>query len=362
MRYVLSVSVIVSALMLVSCSGDVVEEEKLVRPIKYEKVTYLDNINARTFSGISKTERVTQLSFRSTGVLSTFNISLGQVVKKGQLLASLDNVQALLNYENAVASKNSADSQMKTTKLNFDRVRVLYEKGASSLSDFESAKNSYRTAQQSYNSSVRSIAIQQDQIDYGNLYAPEDGVISAVYVEMNENIGIGQAIASLNSGAGMEISLGLPESVINGVQKGMKVKVDFTSLAGSEFDASVSEVSPSLDGDTATYPIIVVLDGPTELVKSGMSANITFNFEGQNTNNSKQRLIVPTEAVGEDDKGRFVFKIKTQGDNTIVEKVKIEVGLLTARGFEVSAGLQRGDKVAVAGLQTLLNGQEVKLQ
>ncbi len=126
MRYVLSVSVIVSALMLVSCSGDVVEEEKLVRPIKCEKATYLDNTNARTFSGISKTERVTQLSFRSTGVLSTFNISLGQVVKKGQLLASLDNVQALLNYENAVASKNSADSQMKTTKLNFDRVRVLY--------------------------------------------------------------------------------------------------------------------------------------------------------------------------------------------------------------------------------------------
>ncbi|MFT6968592.1 MAG: multidrug efflux system membrane fusion protein [Cellvibrionaceae bacterium] len=362
MRYVLSVSVIVSALMLVSCSGDVVEEEKLVRPIKYEKVTYLDNTNARTFSGISKTERVTQLSFRSTGVLSTFNISLGQVVKKGQLLASLDNVQALLNYENAVASKNSADSQMKTTKLNFDRVRVLYEKGASSLSDFESAKNSYRTAQESYNSSVRSIAIQQDQINYGNLYAPEDGVISAVNVEMNENIGIGQAIASLNSGAGMEISLGLPESVINGVQQGMKVKVDFTSLAGSEFDASVSEVSPSLDGDTATYPIIVVLDGPTELVKSGMSANITFNFEGQTTNSVKQRLIVPTEAVGEDDKGRFVFKIKAQGDHTIVEKVKIEIGSLTAQGFEVSAGLQRGDKVAVAGLQTLLNGQEVKLQ
>lgn len=362
MRYLQSILVIISALILAACSGEVVNEEKAVRPIKYETVKYLDAVNAKTFSGISKTERVTQLSFRSTGVLSKFDISLGQGVKKGQLLASLDNVQARLNYENAISSKNSAESQMKTAKLSFDRVRVLFEKGASALSDFESAKNSYRTAQQSYNSSVRSVAIQKDQINYGYLYAPESGVISSVNVEVNENISPGQTIASLNSGTGMEIILGLPESIINLVQKGMDVGVSFTSVDDRKFDAKVSEVSPSLSADTATYPVTVVLDAPIKLVKSGMSANVTFNFKGQTESNDKQRLIVPTEAVGEDENGRFVFKLKSQGENAIVEKVKIEIGSLTAKGFEVTSGLQLGDNVAVAGLQTLLNGQEVKLK
>jgi membrane fusion protein, multidrug efflux system len=362
MRYLQPILLIIFAFVLVACSDEVVEEEKSFRPIKYETVKYLDTVNTRTFSGISKTERVTQLSFRSTGVLSTFDIRLGQVVKQGQLLASLDNVQARLNYENAISSKNSAESQMKTSKLNFDRVRVLFEKGASALSDFEAAKNSYRTAQQSYNSAVRSVAIQKEQINYGYLYAPESGVISSVDVEINENISAGQPVATLNAGNGMEIKLGLPESVINLVQKDMSVKVSFTSLDNANFDAKVLEVSPSLNADTATYPVTIVLDKPIDSVKSGMSANVTFNFEGTEQSKDKQRLIVPTEAVGEDDNGRFVFKLKSQGEIAIVEKVKIEIGSLTPKGFEVNAGLQLDDKIAVAGLQTLLNGQEVKLK
>jgi len=116
MKYLQSTLVIITSLILAACSAKVADEEKAVRPIKYETVKYLDAKNTKTFSGISKTERVTQLSFRSSGVLSKFDISLGQRVKKGQLLASLDNVQARLNYENAISSKNSSESQMKTAK------------------------------------------------------------------------------------------------------------------------------------------------------------------------------------------------------------------------------------------------------
>lgn len=361
MRYLQSILIIITAGILISCSDQVVEEEKAVRPIKYEQVKYLDGANMRTFSGTSKTERVTQLSFRSAGVLSTFDLNLGQAVKKGQLLAKLDNVQARLSYENAISSKNSAESQMKTAKLAFDRVRVLFEKGASALSDFESAKDSYRTAQQSYNSSVRTVAIQKDQISYGYLYAPENGVISSVSAEMNENVSSGQTIATLNAGTGMEITLGLPESVINQVHKGMDVEVSFSSIDATKFDAKVSEVSPSLNAETATYPVTVELDAPIELVKSGMSANVTFNFDSQVQSSEQSRLIVPTEAVGEDENGRFVFKLKTKGEHAVVEKTSIEIGDMTADGFEVTSGLQLDDKVAVAGLQTLLNGQEVKL-
>jgi len=193
-------------------------------------------------------------------------------------LAKLDNLQARLNYQNALSSQNSAESQMRTAKLSLDRTRSLFEKGGSSLSDYESAKNSYRTAKQSYQSAIRTAEIQKDQIQYGYLYAPNKGVISSVNVEVNENLGVGQTVATLNAGAEMEINLGLPESVINQVKKGMHVTINFPSIVEHQFDGTVSEVSPALDPSTATYPVTVVLDVPDETVKSGMSANVTFDF------------------------------------------------------------------------------------
>ena len=112
-----------------------------------------------------------------------FDIKLGQKVKKGQLIAKLDNVQSRLAYEQALTQLNSAESQMNTAKLSLNRIRSLYEKGSSSLSDFESAKNAYRTAQESYQSAQRGVDIQREQVRFGFLYAPSDGVISAVNAE-----------------------------------------------------------------------------------------------------------------------------------------------------------------------------------
>ena len=75
---------------------------------------------------------------------------------------------------------------MNTSKLNLNRIRTLYEKGSSSLSDYEAAKNSYRTAVASFESSKRSVAIQQDQIKFGYLYASENGAIASVSAEIDE--------------------------------------------------------------------------------------------------------------------------------------------------------------------------------
>ena len=346
--------------LLLSCSEGKKEVKSFVRPVKYQEVGYQGGKKIRTFSGTARTDKIISLSFRSSGIITAFEIKLGQVVKKGELLSRLDNVQARLNYESAIASMNSAESQMNTAKLSLNRTRSLFEKGSASLSDFEAAKNSYKTAQESFESSKRSVAIQQEQIRYGYLYAPEDGVIAAVNAEIDENISTGQNIATLNAGSDMEITLGVPESVINGVKKGNSVNVSFSSLPDQNFMGEISEVAPSVDVNSATYPVVIVITDPTDEIKSGMAANVTFDFgdyrDGTNV------LVVPTYAVGEDSQGRFVFTIEEEGQSVRVKKQQIELGNLTAEGFEVKSGLSVGQKIATAGLQTLLDGQEVKLQ
>ena len=347
-------------IILISCGKEKEVEKKIVRPVRYQEVGYLGGEKTRTFSGTSKTGEVVNLSFRNGGIVTTFDIKLGQKVKKGQLLSTLDNVQSRLNHENAVSALNSAASQMNTAKLSLDRIRLLYEKGSSSLSDYETAKNSYRTAKASHESAKRSVAIQKEQILYGYLYAPANGTIAAVNSEINENVSAGQNIAVLNVSGAMEIALGLPETVINNVKQDMMVSVSFSSLSGENFEGRVSEVSPSVDSNSSTYPVRVIVMKPSKAIKSGMAANVTFDF-GAGTELLKI-LVIPAKAVGEDGAGRFVFVIEDNDGVTTVKKQRIQIGTLTSEGFEIQNGLTVGQRIATAGLQTLLDGQEVRLQ
>ncbi|WP_438963897.1 efflux RND transporter periplasmic adaptor subunit [Winogradskyella sp.] len=344
---------------LLSCGENEVKEEVVLRPVRYSEVGYVGGDKSRSFSGTAKTEKIINLSFRSSGIVTKLDMKLGQKVRKNDLLGTLDNVSARLNYESAIESKNSSESQMNTAKLALNRVRTLYEKGSSSLSDYEDAKNSYRTAVASFESSKRSVAIQQDQIRFGYLYAPEDGVIASVSAEVDENVSPGQTIGVLNAGSAIEISLGLPESVINAVKKDMKVRVSFTAIPEENFNAVVTEVAPAVDQNTSTYPVTVMVTDRDDRIKSGMAASVNFEFVSESLD--KKTMVVPANAVGEDGNGRFVFIIEESDEMTTVNKQPITIGNLTPEGFEVVSGLRIGQKIATAGLQTLLDGQEVKL-
>lgn len=350
--------VTIAVFLFLSCKDKAVEKAAPVRPVLYQEVGYLGGENSRTFSGTARTEKVINLSFRSSGIITFFNLKIGQQVKKGDLLARLDNVQARLNFESAISSQNSAASQMNTAKLSLERTRILYEKGSLSLSEYESAKNSYKTAQASFESSKRKVGIEQEQIRFGFLYAPEDGVIATVNSEIDENVSPGQNIAVLNAGTDMQIALGLPESVINRVKRDMKVNINFPVLENQTFSGTVTEVSPSVDVNTATYPVRILVDDATEKLRAGMAANITFTFDEEDQ--GTRPLVVPPISVGEDGEGRFVFRLNEEADNTTVSKQYISVGELSSEGFVVTNGLSFGDKVATAGLQTLLEGQIVR--
>ncbi|MFT4684564.1 MAG: multidrug efflux system membrane fusion protein [Flavobacteriales bacterium] len=355
------VALIFFFVMLMSCGEEKKEDKKELRPIQYQQVGFFDGNKIRTFSGAARTDKIIKLSFRSSGIITKFNIKIGQKVRKGQQLAKLDNVQSRLNYQSALSSLNSAESAMNTAKLSLDRARKLFEKGSTALSNFEAAKNQYTTAKNSYSSAKQTVALQNEQIQYGYLRAPENGIISVVEAEIDENVSPGQIIATLNSGTDMEIALGLPESVINNVKQNMLVDVAFASLEGKTFKGKVTEVSPALDPNTATYPVRIVVTNPSDEIKSGMAANVTFDFIDGKSKIRKQELVVPANAVGEDSSGRFVFIVEGEGKTGRVKKQNVTLGDITAEGFEIKSGLTLGQKIATAGLQTLLDGQEVKL-
>lgn len=362
-RALVPLLVVSASAIVAACGGEGPESTLPPRPVAWQTVGAGGGAVSRSFSGAASTDRILTLSFRSAGVVTLLNVRLGDRVQGGQLLAELDNVAARLAYEQARSQLNSAESQMNTARLAVDRTRSLYESGTASLSEYENARNAFRTAEAGHASALRSVEIQEEQIGYGRIVAPAGGTIAQVGVEVGENVNPGQPVAVLNAGGDMQIALGLPETVINGVTSGMDARVRFAALPDQEFRGRVTEVSPSVDPSTATYPVRVAVLDASEQVRTGMAATVTFELAAPDGAGASGALVVPARAVGEDGEGRFVFVVEgDEGGTGVVRRRAVTVGRLGADGFEILSGLSRGERVAVAGLQTLLDGQRVSVR
>jgi RND family efflux transporter MFP subunit len=286
----------------------------------------------------------------------------GQPVKKGALLGRLDNVEAQLAYEKAISELDRAKSEMNTSETNFNRIKYLYEQGAKPLLEYENARNYYTSAKSQYESALRNLDIKKTQLDYGFIYAPMDGIVLDVNGNVNERVASGHDFVLLNVSDGrMKVVVNLPEVVINRTTLNMPVEINFPVVQGKTFQGVVTEISPDISNESATYPVDVAIVNPVEEIKPGMVANVIFDFT--ETAAANDNLIVPVNTVGEDADGKFVFVVLPGDQNTgMVQKRKVNIGSLTTHGFEITAGLQPGDKVVTAGLQTLLDGQKVRLQ
>lgn len=351
---------IITALFLISCDKKEETSEEIIRPVRYQQVFLSGGEQTRTFSGVSKAGTEAKLSFRVGEVIDSLNVNkIGQKVKKGKLIASLDDSDARLNYEKALSALRNAETQKENAKSNLDRVKGLYENNNVSLSEYESAKDQYATANSSFKTEKNNVDLKKRELSYYKLYAPMDGIIVEVPVEKNEQVSPGQIVAVISSENDMEITVGMPEAFIPRVKSGDKVAVRFSSLPDRAFDGIVSEVSFAAGSESSTYPVIIKIQHTSDDIRPGMPADVTFRFI---SGEKQERLVVPANAVGEDNEGNFVFTVtETENSMAIVNKKKVTVGNLTREGFEISKGLQDGDLVVTAGIANLTEGMKVRL-
>jgi multidrug efflux system membrane fusion protein len=332
--------------------------EEPIRPVRYMKVTTGGSGSVREFTGTAKTGTESKLSFRVGGTIKKFNIKVGDVIKKGDVIAEIDETDFIIKVNEAEAGLRQAESQALNSKNNYDRVKTLYETNSISKSELDGSRAEYESAKANVEGIRSNLEYVKAQLRYTRLIAPVNGSIAVCNSEVNENVQTGETIAILIVGSDMEIELGIPENVINKIKSGMNVNISFPSIDNT-FSGVVSEVSPAIDVNSSTYPVNVKILNPTSEVKSGMAANVSFKFEG---NSSQEFLIVPIAAVGEDSDGHFVFLVEpADGNIATIKKLHIQIGELTLDGFEVTSGLSINQKVATAGLQSLLDGQKVRI-
>ncbi|MCG8308091.1 MAG: efflux RND transporter periplasmic adaptor subunit [Cytophagales bacterium] len=346
--------------VIAGCGAKKEEQQDIIRPVMYRKVVPGGAVQERTFSGTAISGTETSLSFRVSGNIRSLRVNVGEEVYKNRLIATLDDADLELEYEKADAAVKNADAKEEQAESNFERIRSLYENGNLALSDYESAKAAYESARASESSAKKARKLARAQLEYTKLYSPVTGKVATVDAEVNENVNAGQQIVLISSESDMKVNLGLPESFISAVNVQDNVEVTFSALQDQVFQGIVSEVSFAISSQTSTYPVVVKLEGDTRSIRPGMAASVKFKISTENISNP-DLLLVPSQAVGEDELGNFVFALEASDDHYLATRRSVTVGQLTSGGFEILEGLDEGELVATAGLQTLLDSMRVQL-
>lgn len=367
--------ILILLILLVSCEKKTAETEQVIRYIKYEKVELSSGLESHTLSGVAKPQNETNLSFKAAGTLSSVNVKLGDVVKKGQLIATIDPAdyaiqtnQAASQKEGAVANAKAAEAQLINAKATYDRVTKLYENNSVALSEYQQAKAALDGAQAQYDAAISQIntSNQQlkaagNQVSYTRLVSPMDGVITAVQMEANEIANAGMLIAKVSSLGRPEVEVSVPEIFINKLKLGQQATIKFPSFPEQEFQAEIEEIAFTSEKST-TYPVILKILNPADEIRPGMVAEVVF-IVNNDKGISKNELVAPIKSVASGTEGNYVFKLIPDNENGvyIAKKIAIELGDITADGYIIKSGLIQGDLVAVAGLRALYDGKKVKL-
>ncbi len=350
---------VTATLMIGGCSKEEKVQPEIIRPVRYEKVVMTQGERTRTFTGISKAAREAKLSFRVGGKVLAVNVKNGDRIDKGHLMASLDDSDAMLQYEQLQVSLKKSRIQKDTAKSSRDRIKGLYENNNVSLSEYEQAKDKYASALSAYTADKRSLDLKKKELGYYHLYSPMKGIVADKSVEKNENIQAGQVVVILNAEKGIKVTVGMPETYIAHVKTGETVHIGFASISNRTFTGTVSEVPYAVGSQSSTYPVTLLIEGDTRAIRPGMPADVTFDFF---SNESRGKLMAPSSAVGRDNNGTFVFLVKAATEGFArVHKTNVTVGRLENKGFEILDGLKEGDLVVTAGVSKLTDGLKVRM-
>lgn len=345
-------------ILLAGCGSDPPQEEVL-RPVRYMEVFESGATRVRSFSGIAEAGVESNLSFKVGGTLESVAVEVGSRVRRGSLIARLDQRDYELAVQEAEAGLRQARSEAQAAANEYERVKRLWENENASKSQLDQARAAAESSEAAVSTVEKRLEQAQLQLSYTRLTAPRDGQIASVPVEVNENVKAGQLVAVLTAGTRPKVTVTVPEQLIAKIDAGKQVKVIFDAIPGEEFAATITEVGVTSADIGTTFPVTALLDESAPEVRPGMAAQVAITFgEGEGIS----RIVLPSAAVAEDHEGRYVLLLEP-GENETgrVRRQAVEVGALTEEGLELLSGVEEGDLVVTAGVSRIVDGQEVRV-
>jgi RND family efflux transporter MFP subunit len=348
MKLLLPVCLLLLTPVLTSCHSKTPESEITVRPIPAIKVGETYKVTGRKFPGKAKATQEVDLAFDVDGKLIERPVNIGDVVKKGDVIARL-------NPRNFKSRVKSTKSELKKTKQNFKRASQLIKDGFISQSEYDRLETAVDVAE-------AELDIAQKALSDSVLKAPFDGHIANLYAENYQTVRQKKVIARLLDTSQIEMVVQIPENLISKVSYMQDIRVTFDSFPGVALAATIKEVSNEASQTTRTYPVTLIMPQHDKVkILPGMAGTVSGTLVMPETSDESEKLVVPVNAVFTPDtqKQDHVWVIDEKSGNVQLRPVK--TSHLTRSGIQVIDGLQPGEWIAIAGVHTLRQDQKVRI-
>lgn len=342
-------------LLTVGCGSD---DKKVVADIspsinvKVNKVLSHDSGPLLSVSGKIQAVESADLSTRIMGYVNKVHVNIGDEVKKGQLLVSINNSDLQAKQAQINANITEATAAFKNAQKDYNRYKNLFANNSASQKEmddmtvhFEMAKARLEGANQMKNEI-------NAQFAYSNITAPFSGIITSRNIEAGQMANPGMLLISLENPKNFEVMAMIPETEISEITKGSEVTV-LVNAINKSLKGHVSEISTSAKNTGGQYLVKINLAKTDINILSGMFATVQFPVERK----SKSDLIViPTEAIIT--KGQLSGLYTVSQSNTALLRW-LRLGRTFGNQVEVLSGLNSDETYIISADGKLFNGVKV---
>lgn len=304
-------------------------------------------------------------------------VEVGDAVTAGQKLCALDLASTLSSYNAASISYRSAvqsyndqaaifDRQIALAEKNVSDLQALFEIGAASQLEIDQAELSLDTARaqrtstlaqleagmQSYKSNVEQLDAVLEHVDgAGNVIAPVSGTVVTLNAAAGGFVTASAPVAVIDGVDRMEVAVSVSEALVPKLARGDEVDVSISSLGVSTV-GTIKSIDLAANMQTKLYNVTVSINEDVAGLLSGMFADVSFR-----TDTSADTIVIPTEAILTSNDVQYVFVV----ENDAARYVEISAGLTGNGVTEVTSGLKAGDMLVTVGQAYLSEGDPVRI-
>ncbi len=355
-------AVLLLSFLLVAACGEA-PAPKPPRPVKAMQVTGASDLAEGSFPGRARAGQEVNLSFRVSGQLQEFGVSVGGKVNAGTKLAKLDpsDFQQLVN--STQSTLEAAQAGYRRADADYKRILNVQQEdaGATSQRAVDLALSVRDQARGVASSLEATVQTARDRLSYTELTAPFNAEVAETYVENFQTVIALQPIIRLVDSTSIEMTVNIPENLIGYADYITNIIISFDALPGIEIPASVKEIGREATQATRTFPLTLAMDQPAEGgILPGMAGEATIQARLPE-NAGKTGITIPATAAfaGSDIDVTNVWIIDTT-TNTLSRR-EVQTGEVTTSGLLITGGLEAGDWIVTAGTHSLSDGQEVTI-
>jgi len=345
-----------SLVMLGGCDGPSAKAPE-TRPVRTVTVDPKPIEDDRQSVGEVRARYESDLGFRVSGKLIARLVDVGVSVKKGAVLARLDEQEYRNKLKSAEADIVSAEAVLVEAQAAEGRLRQLVASGTTTRANYDTAVKNLRSAEAKLDSAKAARDLAKDQLSYTELVADFDGIVTATGAEPGQVVSAGQMIVRLARPTDKDGVFNIAESAFQTrpapADKPIEVIVSLLANPGISTEGVVREIAPVADPATRTFQVKVTLKSPPEQMRFGAS------IVGRLKASTAPVVVLPAAALF-DRLGKPAVWVVDTAAGTVALK-DVTVARYETDRVVLSGGLAKGEVVVTAGVNRLREGQKVRL-